>query len=255
MGRSMWLRQLSTTCLALVSCLALSVAFGAEATPSASEAMAAARHGRQVWRGFPGFQARVTAVRDGVRQDFELTVSSNGEMKTSGNLEGDWAWVKSALDSVIGHRFAESEETASDEFAYVEGDEAASPQGRLIRSTDPTEKSQWRVRGDVLTEVHRITEKSHLRIGVSEVWRTADGFHLPRSFSVVTWDRESGAIRKVRNVHQSWERMGAFDLPRTWRVCEDQPGNDSHVMELEFTGLRLHDSAVSAADSAVKATP
>lgn len=255
MHRLAWLRQLSATCLAVISCLAMPVIFAADATPSASEAMAAARKGRQVWRSFPGFQARVIATRDGQRQDFDLTVSSNGEMKTSGNFEGDWAWVKSALDSVIGHRFAESEETASDGFVYVDGDAAASPQGRLIRSTDPMEKSQWRVRGDVLTEVHRITEKTHLRIGVSEVWRTPDGLHLPRSFSVVTWDRGTGAIRKVRNVHQTWERMGAFDLPRTWRVCEDQPGNDSHVMELEFTSLRLNDSTVSAADSAVKAVP
>lgn len=255
MHRLMWLHQLSATCLAAISCLAMPVIFAADATPSASEAMAAARKGRQVWRSFPGFQARVAAIRDGQRQDFDLTVSSNGEMKTSGNFEGDWAWVKSALDSVIGHRFAESEETASDGFVYVDGDAAASPQGRLIRSTDPMEKSQWRVRGDVLTEVHRITEKTHLRIGVSEVWRTPDGLHLPRSFSVVTWDRGTGAIRKVRNVHQTWERMGAFDLPRTWRVCEDQPGNDSHVMELEFSDLRLTGAPVSVSRTESKSTP
>jgi hypothetical protein len=253
--RFLLLRQLSATCLAVVSCLALPVAFAADATPSASEAMAAARKGRQVWRSFPGFQARVVATRDGERQEFDLVVSSNGDIKSSGTTDGDWAWVKSALDSVIGHRFAESEETASDGFVYVDGDEAVSPQGRLIRSTGPMEKSQWRVRGDVLTEVHRISEKTHLRIGVSEVWRTPDGLHLPRSFSVVTWDRGTGAIRKVRNVHQSWERMGAFDLPRSWRVCEDQPGQDSHVMELEFSDLRLTETSVSVSRTDSKSTP
>lgn len=251
----MWLPQLSATCLAVAGCLAMPVAFAAEAVPSASEAMAEARKGRQVWRSFPGFQARVVATRNGERQEFDLVVLSNGDIKTTGTTEGDWAWVKSALDSVIGHRFAESEETANNGFLYVDGDEAASPQGRLIRSTDPMEKSQWRVRGDVLTEVHRISEKTHLRIGVSEVWRTPDGFHLPRSFSVVTWDRGTGAIQKVRNVHQTWERLGSFDLPRTWRVSEDKPGNDSHAMELEFSDLRLTGTPVSVSRTESKSTP
>jgi hypothetical protein len=59
----------------------------------------------------------------------------------------------------------------------------------------------------------------------------------------------------VRNVHQTWERMGAFDLPRVWRVCEDLPGQNSHVMELEFSDLQLTGTSVSVSRTESKSTP
>src|SRR5262249_30295621 len=46
----------------------------------------------------------------------------------------------------------------------------------------------------------------------------AEGKFLPVSYVVNTWDNKTGALQRSEAHFQSWQRVGAFDLPATTRV-------------------------------------
>lgn len=200
--------------LGLLSILSLlSLPAWAMAADSAEEMMAKAHHGRAVWDTFPGFQANIVAARDGKAAQGTVSVNSNGDITLKwrdAKNEEELAWVQRSLQSLVNHRLSDNAAITNVEFA----DEFTQhPMGRLIRSKEPAEKSLWRVKGDVLTEVHRVTDKSRMIISVAEVARTPEGKHLPRSFVTTTWNNDGGAIESSRQVFQEWKRIDGLDIP------------------------------------------
>lgn len=196
--------------------------------------MKQAHDGRAVWKNFPGFSAQLVAQKDSTTVSGRIDVSPEGaiDLKLEDNAsQADIAWLERALDSVIGHRLASSEAISNVEFA---DDHTQHPFGRLIRSKDPQEHSLWRVKGDVLTEVHRINEKTHFVISVADVARNAEGLHLPQNFTVETWDRATGRLTKSRQVHTSWQRFGTLDLPTEWWAVTNSDGEARTVERIEF---------------------
>ncbi|OYW16721.1 MAG: hypothetical protein B7Z55_14040 [Planctomycetales bacterium 12-60-4] len=166
-------------------------------------------------------------------------------MRLSGSDQAEW--LERALDSLIGHRLAGSDAIGNVEFA---DDNATHPFGRLMRSLDPQEKSLWRVRGDVLTEVHRFNDKTHFVISVSDVARTAEGKHLPQDFTVETWDRATGRLIKSRQVHTEWTRVQHIDLPTRWWAVVNTDGESRSVESFELSAHRLLPATVVSAKPA-----
>ncbi len=216
-----------------------SVASAAE--PTASAMMQKAHDGRAVWRDFPGFTAKIRCSHDGAVLEGQLTADRKGDVKVSWAKDDDrFAWVQRTLDSVIGHRVASDDAITNVEFA---DDQANHPQGRLIRSQDAKEHSLWRVKDDVLTEVHRVGETSRFIISVAEVARTAEGTHLPRSYAVTTWETPSNRIQSVRQIFQEWTHVGRFDLPARHLAITNKSDGSRVTQQIEFLDYRLADSA------------
>ncbi|MDX1965682.1 MAG: DUF3386 family protein [Planctomycetaceae bacterium] len=211
---------------------------------SAAAQMQSAHDGRAVWRDFPGFEAVLNANRDGQTFAGRLVVTPSGsiELRMSGSANAEW--LEKALDSLIGHRLADSDPIRNVEYA---DDNAAHPFGRLIRSLDREDASLWRVRGDVLTEVHRFNDKTHFVISVSDVARTPEGKHLPQDFAVETWDRATGRLIKSRQVHTEWTRVENFDLPTRWWAVVNSDGEGRSVESFELSAHRLLPKAAAAA--------
>lgn len=217
----LWLSQVST---------------GAEPA-TAVQLMKEAHDGRAVWTRFPGFRAQVRATHDGDVVIAKLNVSANGEVKVE-PLDGKPfpAWADRTLRSVIGHRL--SDDPAIDHVEFAD-DVTTHPLGRLLKSTDASDKSQWRVQGDLLTEVHRVQEKTRFIISVTEVSRTVEKKHLPRSYTVTTWDVSSNQLVSTRQLYNEWVRVGQIDLPqRVLAITSKSDG--SRVTEcLDFSGHEL----------------
>lgn len=211
------------------------IARGAE--PSADAMMLRAHNGRAVWNNFPGFTAKVRCKADGSVCEGKVTVEPNGKIKlTLAQEDAKFTWAQRTLDSVIGHRLSTDDGVKNVEFADTDENH---PQGRLIRSLDKTDKSLWRAKGDVLTEVHRFSEKSHFVISVTEVSRTSEGTHLPHSYVVTTWETPSERIQQVRQIHQEWTRVGKLDVPAKYLAITNKSDGSRTAQEIEFSEYQL----------------
>ena len=203
---------------------------------TAPQLMQIAHDGRAEWGNFPGFEAKLTLATDSARGEGRLHVSPDGKMDLTLPPGEEFQWAQRALKSVVGHRLTVNDAITNVEFADQQADH---PHGRLLRSTNPQEKSLWRVQGDVLTEVHRITDTSRLIISISDVLRTPEGKHLPQNFSVTTWELPSNQIKSARQVHQDWSRIGGIDLPSTFWAITNRPDGTSVTHRIDFSEHRL----------------
>jgi len=199
---------------------------------SAVSLMELAHAGRAEWANFPGFQATVTLTADATTAKTTLHVSPDGKIELTPPLGEQFRWSDRVLKSVIGHRLTQEPAITHVEFA---DDQVNHPHGRLLRSTNPQEKSMWRVQGDVMTEVHRETDKSRFIISIGDVWRTPENKHLPKDFVVTTWELPSHQIKTARQVHQEWIRIGTTDLPAEfWAITNDSSGKTvSHRIQFD----------------------
>lgn len=206
---------------------------GGETTPATAQQMMKQAHdGRAVWVEFPGFSARVRCRADGVAVDGRVVVGRDGKVTLSLSKEDEqFAWVQRTLDSVIGHRLSSEDAIQNVEFADAQTEH---PQGRLIRSLDAKDHSLWRAKEDVLTEVHRFGEKFRFIISVTEVSRTPEGTHLPRSYVVTTWETPSERIQSVRQIQQEWTRVGRFDLPVKHLAITNKSDGSRVSQQIEF---------------------
>ncbi len=234
---SPWRRLVAVAvCAASLGIAQANLSAGEKTELTAAGHLRAAHEGRAVWQNFPGFEATFVANQNGKTIQGTLVADSLGAVEIKVPEGTDTAWVQRALDSLIGHRLSDSDVATNVEFA---DENAGHPFGRLIRSKDPNEHSLWRVKGDVLTEVHRINDKTHFVISVADVARTPEGKHLPQNFSVETWNRADGRLIKSRQVHTEWSRIGGYDLPVAWWAVVNVDGEGRTVEELVITGHRL----------------
>jgi N-acetylneuraminic acid mutarotase len=220
-------------------------AFSAE--PTAAHLMRRAHDGRAVWIAFPGFSAEIVATQDQRASCGALTVSAEGELTLKLDQSEGMEWVQRTLSSVVNHRLSADDAIANVEFA---DQEAFHPLGRLLCSRDASEHSMWRVKDDVMTEVHRAMEKTRFIISVAEVSRNAEGKHLPRSFTVTTWNTQSGAIESARQVFNEWQRVGAFDLPTRLLATVSKSDGSRTVEEIVITNHKLAPGKIKVTDLA-----
>ncbi len=226
------LRLLNNSCLWLML-LAMSLGGSlAMAAESAQDLMDKAHEGRAVWKDFPGFTAEVTATRNGQATTGKLSVDADGNLTLELAEPADMDWVERSLRSVVNHRLSSDAGVTDVVFA---DEDTQHPFGRLIKSTKDVEKSQWRVKGDVMTEVHRFHDKSHMVISVVEVSRTQEGTHLPHSFNVTSWNIDTKAIESNRQVYNEWRRVARFDLPARLLAAVSKPDGTRSVEEIKLS--------------------
>jgi len=188
---------------------------------TAEQMMIRAHKARAAWKDFPGFTAEIVTTRDGKRVAGKLTVTADFDVKLSLPDKEEAAWAERSLSSVVSHRRSTEGRKYNVEFA---DDVKHHPLGRLIKLNEDLMGSVYRIKGDVITEVHRKMKTSRFTITVTEVTRNKDGKYLPRSYSFSTWDRKTGNLKSNTTVHDSWKRVGSFDLPKrmVWvRTADD----------------------------------
>lgn len=203
---------------------------------TAAQMMRTQHDARAVWDNFPGFRAKVRCANEGVVVEGEVTVDHTGEIELSLPQDEQFAWVKRSLDSLAGHRLPGGDAESNVEFA---DEQVNHPQGRLIKSLDPAAHALWRVKGDVLTEVHRISDKTRFIISVSEVTRNPEGKHLPRTFVVTTWDNATNRIESVRQVTNEFTRVGKFDLPIRVLAVTNRSDGTRVTQQIELSSHKL----------------
>ncbi len=226
------------------------------ANPSAARLMQRAHDGRAVWLAFPGFSAEIavtsTSPSGSSNASGTLSVAGDGTIELKLEPSSGQEWVKRTLGSVVNHRLPGGDAVSNVEFA---DDDAAHPLGRLIKSKDAAEHSLWRAKDDVLTEVHRISEKSRMIISVADVTRTADGRHLPRSYCVTTFNAQTGAIEQSRQILNDWKAIGGYDLPTRLLAVVSKSDGTRSVEEIILSGHKLGEGQVTVTELAPLPAP
>ncbi len=206
------------------------------AAPSAEEMMLRAHAARATWEKFPGFRAKVELNRGGQVLSGEVVVRGDGAVSLQFPQAVDLTWAQRKLDSLVAHRLPTGETSYNVQFA---DEQVQHPLGRLIRFNDDRLHSVYRIRDDVITEVHRQMGETRFTISVVEVARNAEGKYLPRTYTVSFWDGSSGALRSTTTVYNAWVRVGGFDLPQRVLSIETADGGRREVNQILFSGHEL----------------
>jgi len=192
------------------------------------------REVRATWRDFPGFTADVVIQYNGKSTTGKLTADKDFKVNLTleDNSLSEWSLPK--LNSVIGHRKFRKQEPIPATFA---DDEVNHPLGRLVNIDG--KNVSFRLQDDVMTEVHRRSDKSWFTISTLDVWRTKENEVLPRDTSVIYRDPKTGAITGNRSNTFEFTRIGNFDLPSSMLTVETGDHFERNVGSIKLTNHRL----------------
>jgi hypothetical protein len=198
--------------------LACAVPTGAEerspsrADPAATKLLADARAARALYHDFPGFKADVEVNLDGKVTRGRVEVSDKGKVSLKLDDAGAESWAKNTLASIIGHRLDNGSAEGETPCAFVDED-TQHPLGRAIRVLNDEFHSSYRIRDRQVIVVNRHVPGSRFTITVMENILTKEQKFLPVSYVVNTWDAKTDTLTSSETHHQTWQRVGAFDLP------------------------------------------
>lgn len=202
---------------------------------TAAELIKDAREGRAVWSNFPGFEADVTLYAEGREQHGKIAVAADGAVSLSGIELKEEKGVLGTLRSLTGHRLPGGESDDNVSFADEQVDH---PLGRLIKlDYDSAMASAYRVKDGVIREVNRQTDGGKFTISVFEVQRNPEGKYLPGYYTVSFWNKD-GSLKSSSTTHETWVRVGQFDLPATHASVAT--GKDDHRnVSMTFSNHKL----------------
>lgn len=211
------------------------------ANPEATRLLAEARAARATYADFPGLTADVDINFDGKVSRAHATVSATGKVKLEmvaggalSEMEAQ-AWASRMLSSIIGHRLDSGDRDTPCAFA---DDVTDHPLGRAIRVLDDEFHSSYRIRDRQVIVVNRRARETRFTITVLENRRTDDGKCLPVSYVVDTWGLKNDALVRSEAHHQTWQRVGSYDLPRTALVVTASSGKHE-ARSLTLSGCKL----------------
>jgi hypothetical protein len=209
-----------------------------KADPAATRLLAEARAARANWSSFPGFTADVEVNLDGRVSRGHVEVKADGKLNLDLDDKEAAAWARRELGSTVGHRLDNSAELDTP-CAFADEDETY-PLGRAIRVLNDEFHSSYRIRDRQITVVNRQMPMSGVRFTITVLAnrRNEEGRFLPLSFVVNSWDLKSGALQSSESHHQTWERVGKFDLPVTATVVTAKEGGQQ-ARSLTLSNHRL----------------
>jgi hypothetical protein len=224
-------------CWAFVSLAALAADRDAkpEADPAATKLLADARAARAVWKDFPGFTADLEVNIDGKARKGRVTVDASGDVTLQLPDDSGGRWAKTTLASVVGHRL---DDGGTETPCVFEDDNADHPLGRAVRVLSDEFHSSYRIRDRQVIVVNREMKDSRFSITVMENVTNTEGKFLPACFVVNTWDK-TGALTNSETHHQTWKRVGAFDLPEGVLVLKATADGKQEARSLKLSNTQL----------------
>lgn len=201
----------------------------------ATKLLADARAARASWSGMPGFSADVTVNNEGRSSSGKMSVDAKG--KVTLKLDGDDApWARAMLSSVVGHRMDDAS-TLTTPCAFPD-DVTDHPLGRAIRVLNDEHHSSYRIRDRQVIVVNRTAGPVRFTITVLENRQNAEKKYLPASYVVNTWDKKTDALSRSVTHHNTWVRVGSYDLPDVLTIVTAEAGKQT-TRTIRLSGHKL----------------
>jgi hypothetical protein len=205
----------------------------AKADPEATRLLADARAARLMWKDFPGFSASVEINLNGKVSKGTVSVTENGKVTFADVPEEAQKWGKAILGSAVGHRIGGASEETPCAFADHDRDH---PLGRLVAVLNDEMHSSYRIKDRQIMVVNRDMHGQKFSIVMQENRVLDNGQYLPASYVVNYWDAK-GQLSKSEGHTQTWQRVGAFELPKQLRVVTTAADTSANCLTL--TGVKL----------------
>jgi hypothetical protein len=207
-----------------------------QADSAATKLLSKARAARAVYHDFNGFRADIEINLDGKMTHGQVEVSSKGEVTLQVENAAAGKWAKNTLASIIGHRLSSGpdEETPC---AFVD-DDTHHPLGRAIRVLNDEFHSRYRIRDRQVIVVNRQVPGAHFTITVMKNVLTNEKKFLPACYVVNTWDAKNETLTSSETHHQTWQRIGSFDLPKQTLTVKATTGK-LEARSLKLSKIRL----------------
>lgn len=189
--------------------------------PAASKLLAQARAARAVWEQFPGFRANVEVNLEGQVSRGQVRVEPGGKVHLQGLEAQAQRWAQEQLTQLVGHRLPESK-TALAACAFTDQN-TDHPLGREVCVLGDPLHSRYRIREGQIRVVSRQLKGQQFTITVLKQLQNPKGKYLPASYVVDYWDLKTGHLVRSEAVHQTWVRVGGYDLPRATLVVSVGP--------------------------------
>jgi hypothetical protein len=202
------------------------------ANPAATKLLADAREARALYPNFPGFTADVEINLDGKVSRGRVEVSDKGKVALKLDDNAAETWAKHTLASIVGHRLDNGAAEGETPCAFVD-DDTHHPLGRAIRVLNDEFHSSYRIRDRQVIVVNRHVPGSRFTITVMENILTREKKFLPACYVVNTWDAKTDTLTSSETHHQTWQRVGEFDLPKKTLSVKATAG------KLESRGIQL----------------
>ncbi|MBL8797068.1 MAG: DUF3386 family protein [Planctomycetia bacterium] len=213
----------------------------AKENPDASKLLKDARNARAIWTNFPGFTADIAVNVDGVVQKGTLQVSAKGEVQIEKLDKAAETWARRNLASTVMHRLDNS--GAKDTPCAFLDKNTDHPLGQAIRVLNDELHSSYRIKDKQILEVNRVMEGRRFSISVLENKPNEEGKFLSVAFVVNYWNLETGELARSEANHQTWKRVGGFDLPVTTTVVTsfkpEKTGKGSTAQSLTLSNHKL----------------
>jgi len=230
--------QIVIGALALCGCIVTTLVFGEDQPQQekkrgfpAAEVMQRAHDVRAKWEDFSGFKADVVVSADSNRVDGTVVVSAEGKVAFQLADSELAEWAKEDLQSLVNHRLPAG--SSEYDVAFLKG-ERPNALERLIRFNDDRMHSVYRVRYNLITEVHRTMDNRKLMISVVDVQWNKEKKMLPRTYTVSWTDVTTGKVSSMQVVNNRWVRIGDIDLPaRILKIINnDDGGREVHEIRV-----------------------
>ncbi|HZP82371.1 MAG TPA: DUF3386 family protein [Chthonomonadaceae bacterium] len=211
-----------------------------QADPAAYALLKQAHDCRETFgKDFPGLTAEVVYNDNGRTATGTLTytVSAGVKLTLAGLPEESAQWAREQISSVLGHRRGGDFAKGDGRYPLAFAAEDHSPLGRKIVLNDALQSS-YRVREKQVVEVTRTMGDERFTITVMETLPVEGGRYLPRHFSVTYFDAQTGAIRRVQQFTDAYQKVKNVWLPVSRRVVTAEKGTFT-VRQIEFRNPRL----------------
>jgi hypothetical protein len=190
-----------------------------------------------MWQDFPGFTTDLTVLSGAETLQGKATIDADGVVTLEMPKGKLTDWVEEQLNSMVQHRMPDGEVSQGD-VTYAE-EASAHPLGRKIDLGDPSLQSAYRIKDDAIMEVNRSAGPTmRFTISVLEIERNPENKYLPRSFTMNFFDAKSGDLRTSLAYFNSWQRVGAFDLPKQIIEIDAHKGGAS-AKQIDFSNCKL----------------
>jgi hypothetical protein len=210
----------------------------ATADPAATKLLADARAARAAYHDFPGFTAEVAVNIDGKVTRGQAEVNNKGKVTLKLDSPDAEKWAKGTLASIIAHRLDNGASEGDTPCAFADQDEHH-PLGRAIRVLNDEFHSSYRIRDRQVLVVNRHVPGARFTITVLKNIETKDKKFLPASFVVNTWDAKTDALTSSEAHHQTWQHVGAYELPKETLTVKASAGK-MESRSLLLSNIQLH---------------
>lgn len=203
---------------------------------SAVETMKRAHDNRGEWKDFTGFSADIAVHDQDAKLNGALKIDADGEVTIQLSDSKIAEWVRADLKSLVEHRLPTRDREY--DVSFVKG-EKPNALGRLIAFNDDRTHSVYRIRNNLITEVHRNMGNQKLMISVLDVQWNKERKTLPRTYTVSWTDAKTGKVTSSQLVNNRWSRVGGWDLPVRLLKIENKADGARIVREIRLTNHKL----------------